>query len=70
MARAEQLAQELDAKAVPWELFPEHLVHADIVISSTSAPQPIIVPADSAECHAPPQRPADVFYRYCRAARR
>lgn len=44
MARAEQLAQELDAKAVPWELFPEHLVHADIVISSTSASQPIIVP--------------------------
>jgi glutamyl-tRNA reductase len=45
MARAEQLAQALDAKAVPWELFPEHLVHADIVMSSTSAPQPIIVPA-------------------------
>jgi glutamyl-tRNA reductase len=45
MARAEQLAQELGAKAVAWELFPEHLAHADIVISSTSATQPIIVPA-------------------------
>ena len=41
-ARAEKLAQELQAKAIPWEAFPEYLIHADIVLSSTSAPQPII----------------------------
>jgi glutamyl-tRNA reductase len=40
--RAEQLAQELGAKAIPWEAFPEHLGHTDIVVSSTSAPQPIV----------------------------
>ena len=41
-ARAEKLAQELQAKAIPWEAFPEYLIHTDIVLSSTSAPQPII----------------------------
>jgi glutamyl-tRNA reductase len=41
-ARAEKLAQELHAKAIPWEAFPEYLIHTDIVLSSTSAPQPII----------------------------
>ncbi len=41
-ARAEHLAQELGAKAIPWEAFPEHLIHTDIVVSSTSAPQPIV----------------------------
>jgi glutamyl-tRNA reductase len=41
-ARAEKLAQELQAKAIPWEAFPEYLIHSDIVLSSTSAPQPII----------------------------
>jgi glutamyl-tRNA reductase len=40
--RAEQLAQELGAKAIPWEAFPEHLGHTDIVVSSTSASQPIV----------------------------
>lgn len=40
--RAEQLAQTLHAKAIPWEMFPEHLVHTDIVISSTGAPHAII----------------------------
>lgn len=43
--RAERLAQALQAKAIAWEAFPEHLAHTDIVISSTSAPQPIIAPA-------------------------
>jgi glutamyl-tRNA reductase len=42
MARAEKLAQELQAKAISWEAFPEYLTHTDIVLSSTSAPQPII----------------------------
>jgi glutamyl-tRNA reductase len=41
-ARAEKLAQELQAKAIPWGAFPEYLIHTDIVLSSTSAPQPII----------------------------
>jgi len=43
--RAERLAQALQAKAIPWEAFPEHLTYTDIVISSTSAPHPIIDPA-------------------------
>ncbi|MGQ4807911.1 Glutamyl-tRNA reductase [Candidatus Entotheonellaceae bacterium PAL068K] len=41
-ARAEKLAQALHAKAIPWQAFPDYLVHADIVMSSTSAPHPII----------------------------
>jgi len=40
--RAAQLAQALQAKALLWEEFPEYLVQADIVLSATSAPQPII----------------------------
>jgi glutamyl-tRNA reductase len=44
-ARAALLAQALQAKAIPWEAFPEHLAYTDIVISSTSAPHPIIAPA-------------------------
>ncbi|MGE3541349.1 MAG: glutamyl-tRNA reductase [Candidatus Tectimicrobiota bacterium] len=40
--RAERLAQELQAKAIPWETFPEHLAYTDIVVSSTSAPQAVI----------------------------
>jgi glutamyl-tRNA reductase len=43
--RATLLAQALQAKAIPWEAFPEHLAYTDIVISSTSAPYPIIAPA-------------------------
>jgi len=43
--RATLLAQALQAKAIPWEAFPEHLAYTDIVISSTSAPHPIIAPA-------------------------
>lgn len=43
--RAEKLAQLLHAKAIAWGTFPEHLVHTDIVVSSTSAPQPIITKA-------------------------
>jgi glutamyl-tRNA reductase len=43
--RAVHLAQALQAKAIPWEAFPEHLAYTDIVISSTSAPHPIIAPA-------------------------
>lgn len=43
--RAVYLAQALQAKAIPWEAFPEHLAYTDIVVSSTSAPHPIIAPA-------------------------
>ena len=44
LARAEKLAQSLSAKAIHWEEFPEHLAHADIIVSSTSAPSVIITP--------------------------
>jgi glutamyl-tRNA reductase len=40
--RAVKLAQALHAKAIPWESMREHLVQTDIVISSTSAPHPVI----------------------------
>src|SRR5262245_16445355 len=40
--RAAKLAQALQAKALLWEEFPAYLVQADMVLSSTSAPQPII----------------------------
>src|SRR6266705_5494158 len=40
--RAAKLAQALQAKALLWEEFPEYMVQADIVLSATSAPQPII----------------------------
>jgi len=42
--RAEHLAQALQAKAIPWTAFPEHLAYTDIVISSTGAPHAIIDP--------------------------
>jgi glutamyl-tRNA reductase len=41
-ARAEKLAQALQAKAISWEAFPDYLLHTDIVLSSTGAPHPII----------------------------
>jgi glutamyl-tRNA reductase len=40
--RAVRLAQTLQAKAIPWDSMAEHLVHTDIVVSSTAAPQPVI----------------------------
>ena len=40
--RAAKLAQALQATAIPWEEFPAYLVQADIVLSATSAPQPLI----------------------------
>src|SRR5262245_57050347 len=40
--RAAQLAQALQATALLWEEFPAYLVQADMVLSATSAPQPII----------------------------
>jgi glutamyl-tRNA reductase len=43
--RAEKLAQTLHAKAIPWESMGEHLVQTDIVMSSTSAPHPVITKA-------------------------
>src|SRR5207245_567746 len=42
--RAEHLAHALQAKAIPWTAFPEHLAYTDIVISSTGAPHAIIDP--------------------------
>ncbi len=40
--RAVRLAQALHAKAIPWESVAEHLIHTDIVVSSTSAPEPVV----------------------------
>ena len=42
LERAERLAQALQAKAIPWTAFPEHLAYTDIVISSTGAPHTIV----------------------------
>lgn len=43
--RAMELARVLDATALPFEHFPNHLEHFDIVVSATSAPDAIILPA-------------------------
>ncbi|HEY5387977.1 MAG TPA: glutamyl-tRNA reductase [Thermoleophilia bacterium] len=42
LAAAEELARRVGGRAVPFEDLEEHLVHADIVISSTSAPDYVI----------------------------
>ncbi|MGL5947644.1 MAG: glutamyl-tRNA reductase [Aeromonas sp.] len=42
LARAEHLAAEFGAKVITLESIPEHLPEADIVISSTASPLPII----------------------------
>ncbi|WP_133407905.1 glutamyl-tRNA reductase [Parashewanella tropica] len=42
LTRAEAMCEEFDAKAVTLEHIPEHLPHADIVISSTASPLPIL----------------------------
>ncbi|GLS82974.1 glutamyl-tRNA reductase [Paraferrimonas haliotis] len=42
VSRAESVAKEFDAKAVTLEAIPEHLPNADIVISSTASPLPIL----------------------------
>jgi len=41
-ARAEELARKVDGQAVPWEELPRLLAEADIVVSSTAAPQPVL----------------------------
>ncbi|MEI8355482.1 MAG: glutamyl-tRNA reductase, partial [Deltaproteobacteria bacterium] len=46
--RAEKLAEELDGRAVDFNDLLEHLQKADIVLSSTGAPQQIIKSADVA----------------------
>lgn len=40
--KAEQLAQSFEGEAIPLNALSEHLHHADIVISSTAAPLPIV----------------------------
>lgn len=45
-ARAEQLAQRFDGRALPWEQLHEQLVLADLVISTTGAGQPIVTLED------------------------
>ncbi|HUW82296.1 MAG TPA: glutamyl-tRNA reductase [Phycisphaerae bacterium] len=48
-ARAEQMAAQLQATAVPYEQLDDHLVAADIVITCTGADEPIIRPAQIAQ---------------------
>ena len=40
--KAKELAQQFGGQAVPFEQLPAHLAAADIVVSGTAAPQPII----------------------------
>lgn len=42
LSRAENLAESLKGCAVPFESLPDAMVQADIVISSTGAPEPVI----------------------------
>lgn len=46
LERAQELANQLAGEAVPLEDLKEHLHRADIVITSTSAPEPILNAAD------------------------
>lgn len=40
--RAEELATELNASLVPWELFPQHLRDAGIVVAATASAEPVL----------------------------
>lgn len=46
LERAQLLASEFNASAIALDALPAHLQEADIVISSTAAPQPVITTAD------------------------
>jgi len=48
-ARAEQMAAQLQATAVPYEQLDDHLATADIVITCTGSDEPIIRPAQIVE---------------------
>ena len=48
-ARAEQMAVQLQARAVPYEQLDDHLAAADIVITCTGSDEPIIRPAQIAQ---------------------
>ena len=51
--RAARLAEALGGRAIEFDRFPEQLVRADIVISSTAAPHPIVHKATVAEAMKP-----------------
>jgi glutamyl-tRNA reductase len=56
--RAEALAAEMRGKAVPFSDWPRHLQEADILISSTAAPHPIVTPETVAQAmEVRPERP-------------
>lgn len=46
--RAQSLASEFNASAITLDALPSHLAEADILISSTASPQPVILTADVA----------------------
>lgn len=50
--RALDLAQALDATALPFENFPRHLGDYDIIVGSTSAPEAVVRAADVSAGHA------------------
>ena len=72
LSKAESLAAAFSAQALPFELLADHLVTADIVITSTGATQPIITRKqfenrqDIPGCLTPLQ--TDLRHRHRRAA--
>ncbi len=48
LAKSRQLAEELGAQAMPFELFPAQLHAFDLVFSATASPQPVITKAQVA----------------------
>ena len=41
-ARSQQLAEQVNARVLPFELFPAHLHEFDLVFSATASPEPVI----------------------------
>jgi glutamyl-tRNA reductase len=41
-SRAEELAQDFNARAFPWDRLDEQLIQADILIGTTSSPEPVV----------------------------
>ena len=46
LQKAQDLAERVEGKAVPFEQVMEHLIQADIVITATSSPEPLFVKED------------------------
>ena len=68
--RARSLAERFGGEVGSLDSLPARLDEADIVVSSTSSPHPIVEADDLADGHARPRRPAARAHRHRRAARR